>query len=200
VLQGERPMAKDNKSLGIFNLDGIPPAPRGTPQIEVIFDIDANGILNVIAKDKGTNKEHKIRIEAGSGLSKEEIEKMKNEAKANEESDKIKREKIEKLNAAHTLIFQTDKQLQEYGEKISEEKKKPIEDALAALKESHKQQNLESLTKDTETLNQAWMAASEEIYKASQPTEPQADANSDNTTNNDKNDAVSDAEYEEVKK
>ncbi|MGL4346685.1 MAG: molecular chaperone DnaK [Chitinophagaceae bacterium] len=200
VLQGERPMAKDNKSLGIFNLDGIPPAPRGTPQIEVIFDIDANGILNVIAKDKGTNKEHKIRIEAGSGLSKEEIEKMKNEAKANEESDKIEREKIEKLNAADTLIFQTDKQLQEYGEKISEEKKKPIEDALVALKESHKQQNLESLAKDTETLNHAWMAASEEIYKASQPTEPQADANSDNTTNNDKNDSVSDAEYEEVKK
>lgn len=200
VLQGERPMSKDNKSLGIFNLDGIPPAPRGVPQIEVIFDIDANGILNVTAKDKGTNKEHKIRIEAGSGLSKEEIEKMKNEAKANEANDKAEKEKVEKLNTADALIFQTEKQLKEYGDKISDEKKKPIEEALTKLKESHKQQNLEALTADTETLNQAWMAASEEIYKASQQANPQPDANATNNATDNNNGNVSDAEYEEVKK
>ena len=118
VLQGERPMAKDNKSLGMFNLDGIPPAPRGVPQIEVIFDIDANGILHVTAKDKGTGKEQKIRIEAGSGLSKEEVEKMKTEAKANEATDKAEKEKVEKINQADSLIFQTEKQLKEYGDKI----------------------------------------------------------------------------------
>jgi len=123
VLQGERPMANQNKSLGMFNLDGIPPAPRGVPQVEVTFDIDANGILHVSAKDKGTGKEQKIRIEAGSGLSKEEIEKMKNEAKANEASDKAEREKIEKINQADSLIFQTEKQLKEYGDKIPSEKK-----------------------------------------------------------------------------
>ncbi len=130
VLQGERPMAKDNKSLGMFNLDGIPPAPRGVPQIEVTFDIDANGILHVTAKDKGTGKEQKIRIEAGSGLSKEEIEKMKDEAKANEATDKAEKEKVEKLNQADSLVFQTEKQLKEYGDKIPADKKAPIETAV----------------------------------------------------------------------
>src|ERR1035438_1015086 len=138
VLQGERPMANQNKSLGTFNLDGIPPAPRGVPQVEVTFDIDANGILNVSAKDKGTGKSHNIRIEAGSGLSKEEIEKMKNEAKANEATDKIAKEKVEKINQADSLIFQTEKQMKEYGDKIPADKKAPIESALAKLKEAHK--------------------------------------------------------------
>ncbi len=142
VLQGERPMASQNKSLGTFNLDGIPPAPRGVPQVEVTFDIDANGILNVSAKDKGTGKSHNIRIEAGSGLSKEEIEKMKTEAKANEATDKAEREKVDKMNQADSLIFQTEKQLKEFGEKISADKKAPIESALTKLKEAHKSQNI----------------------------------------------------------
>ncbi|MBD0352629.1 MAG: molecular chaperone DnaK, partial [Flavisolibacter sp.] len=142
VLQGERSMAKDNKSLGIFNLDGIPPAPRGVPQIEVTFDIDANGILHVTAKDKGTGKEQKIRIEAGSGLTKEEIEKMKNEAKANEATDKKERERIEKINQADSLIFQTEKQLKEFGDKIPADKKGTIENALNRLREAHKAQDV----------------------------------------------------------
>src|SRR5258706_642112 len=140
VMQGERPMASQNKSLGTFNLDGIPPAPRCVPQIEVIFDIDASGILHVTAKDKGTGKEKKIRIEAGSGLSKEEVEKMKAEAKANEASDKEAREQVEKLNAADSLVFQTEKQLKEYGDKIPADKKAPIETALNKLKDAHKAQ------------------------------------------------------------
>src|SRR5450432_312741 len=155
VLQGERPVASQNKSLGMFNLDGIPPAPRGVPQIEVTFDIDANGILHVVAKDKGTGKEQKIRIEAGSGLSKEEIEKMKNEAKANEESDKIEKEKIEKINQADSLIFQTEKQLKEYGDKISADKKAPIEAALNKLKEAHKQQNVAAIDPAIAEINTA---------------------------------------------
>src|SRR5205823_12886786 len=145
VLQGERPMAKDNKSLGIFNLDGIPPAPRGLPQIEVTFDIDANGILHVTARDKGTGKEQKIRIEAGSGLSKEEIEKMKTEAKANEATDKAEKERVEKLNAADALVFQTEKQLKEYGDKIPADKKTVIENAAEQLKETHKKQDLAAI-------------------------------------------------------
>jgi molecular chaperone DnaK len=145
VLQGERPMAKDNKSLGVFNLDGIPPAPRGVPQVEVTFDIDANGILHVSAKDKGTGKEQKIRIEAGSGLSKEEIERMKNEAKANEATDKAEKEKVEKINTADSLIFQTEKQLKEFGDKVSADKKAPIEAALAKLKDAHKAQDLSAI-------------------------------------------------------
>src|SRR5665213_2369712 len=145
VLQGERPMASQNKSLGTFNLDGIPPAPRGLPQIEVTFDIDANGILNVSAKDKGTGKTHNIRIEAGSGLSKEEIEKMKNEAKANEASDKAEREKIDKLNQADSLIFQTEKQLKEYGEKISSDKRATSQSSLEKLKEAHKIQDVSAI-------------------------------------------------------
>lgn len=168
VLQGERSMAKDNKSLGVFNLDGIPPAPRGVPQIEVTFDIDANGILHVNAKDKGTGKEQKIRIEAGSGLSKDEIEKMKNEAKANEATDKAAREKVEKLNQADSLIFQTEKQLKEFGDKIPADKKAPIEDALTKLKEAHKNQDADAIDKALAEMNNAWTAASEEIYKAQQ--------------------------------
>jgi molecular chaperone DnaK len=149
-------MAKDNKSLGIFNLDGIPPAPRGVPQIEVIFDIDANGILHVTAKDKGTGKEQKIHIEAGSGLSKEEVEKMKAEAKANEATDKAEKEKVEKLNQADSLVFQTEKQLKEYGDKIPADKKATIEQAAEKLKEAHKAQDLAGIDTHLAALNAAW--------------------------------------------
>ncbi|MBM3414902.1 MAG: molecular chaperone DnaK [Bacteroidetes bacterium] len=173
VIQGERSMAKDNKSLGIFNLDGIPPAPRGIPQIEVTFDIDANGILHVTAKDKGTGKEQKIHIEAGSGLSKEEVEKMKAEAKANEATDKAEKEKVEKLNMADSLVFQTEKQLKEYGEKIPAEKKTAIEQAAEKLKEAHKAQDLAAIDTAMAALNAAWTAASEDMYKATQE-QPQA--------------------------
>ena len=166
VLQGERPMASQNKSLGMFNLDGIPPAPRGVPQIEVIFDIDANGILHVTAKDKGTGKEQKIRIEAGSGLSKEEIEKMKADAKANETADKAEREKVDKINQADSLVFQTEKQLKEYGDKIPTDKKGAIETALSKLKDAHKAQDLAAIDTAMAEMNTAWTAASEEIYKA----------------------------------
>ncbi len=166
VLQGERPMAKDNKSLGMFILDGIPPAPRGVPQIEVTFDIDANGILNVSAKDKGTGKSQNIRIEAGSGLSDDEIEKMKAEAKANEEADAKLKEEVEKLNMADSMIFQTEKQLKDYGDKIPEEKKGPINDAHTKLKAAHESKNLEEIDAALEQLNTAWQAASEELYKA----------------------------------
>ncbi|ANH83812.1 molecular chaperone DnaK [Niabella ginsenosidivorans] len=177
VLQGERSMAKDNKSLGIFNLDGIPPAPRGVPQIEVTFDIDANGIMHVTAKDKGTGKEQKIHIEAGSGLSKEEVEKMKAEAKANEAADKAEREKIDKLNAADSLIFQTEKQLKEYGDKVPADKKSVIEGAVTKLKEAHKQQDVAAIDKSMEELNAAWTAASEDIYKSGQAADGGAQAN-----------------------
>ena len=168
VVQGERSLAKDNKTLGVFNLDNIPPAPRGVPQIEVVFDIDANGILHVTAKDKGTGKEQKIRIEAGSGLTKEEIEKMKNDAKMNEASDKAEKEKIEKLNLADSLVFQTEKQLKEYGEKIPADKKTVIETAVAKLKEAHKAQDLPAIETATTELNNAWTAASQDIYNAQQ--------------------------------
>src|SRR5215471_19066199 len=168
VLQGERPMSKDNKSLGIFNLDGIPPAPRGIPQIEVTFDIDANGILHVTAKDKGTSKEQKIRIEAGSGLTKDEIERMKNEAKANEATDKAEKERVEKLNSADALVFQTEKQLKEYGDKIPADKKTVIENAVQQLREAHKKQDIAAVDAAMTSLNNAWTAASEEIYKAGQ--------------------------------
>jgi molecular chaperone DnaK len=204
VLQGERPMANQNKSLGMFNLDGIPPAPRGVPQIEVIFDIDANGILHVTAKDKGTNKEQKIRIEAGSGLSKEEVEKMKNEAKANESSDKIAREKVDKVNQADSLIFQTEKQLKEYGDKVPADKKAPIELGLNKLKEAHKSQDVAAIDKALAELNTAWTAASEEMYKATQstggPQQTGGDTNGGgqpNTGGGTEN--VTDAEFEEVK-
>lgn len=197
VLQGERPMASQNKSLGMFNLDGIPPAPRGVPQIEVTFDIDANGILHVSAKDKGTGKEQKIRIEAGSGLSKEEIEKMKAEAKANEETDKVYREKIEKVNAADSLIFQTEKQLKEFSDKIPNEKKITIDKALLKLKEAHKSQDIDSIETATNELNQAWTAASEDLYKSQQGGSTTQGNNSHQ--NNANAETVTDAEFEEVK-
>jgi molecular chaperone DnaK len=200
VLQGERSMAKDNKSLGIFNLDGIPPAPRGVPQIEVTFDIDANGILHVTAKDKGTGKEQKIHIEAGSGLSKEEVEKMKAEAKANETADKAERDRVEKLNQADSLVFQTEKQLKEYGDKIPAEKKTVIEQAAEKLKEAHKAQDLAAIDTHMAALNTAWTAASEDMYKATQggaqPGGPDAGAgNASNATTED----VTDVPFEEVK-
>ena len=202
VLQGERPMSTQNKSLGKFNLADIPPAPRGVPQIEVTFDIDANGILHVSAKDKGTGKEQKIKIEAGSGLSKEEIEKMKNEAKANEAGDKLEREKVDKVNQADSLIFQTEKQLKEYGEKIPAEKKAPIEAALEKLKAAHKSQDLAQIDTATTEMNAAWATASEDMYKdtqagaqpgADQPQNDQQPQNGADTEN------VTDAEFEEVK-
>jgi molecular chaperone DnaK len=204
VIQGERPMAAQNKSLGMFNLDGIPPAPRGVPQIEVTFDIDANGILNVSAKDKGTGKEQKIRIEAGSGLTKEEIEKMKAEAKANEATDKIEKERVEKLNEADSLIFQTEKQLKEFGDKIPADKKAPIETALETLKVAHQAQDITQVEAALAAMNTAWTAASEDIYKAQaagaggpEAGAPGADGGQANGGAN--NDTVEDAQFEEVK-
>ena len=206
VLQGDRPMANQNKSLGMFNLDGIPPAPRGVPQIEVTFDIDANGILNVSAKDKGTGKEQKIRIEAGSGLTKEEIEKMKAEAKANEANDKIEKERVEKLNQADSLIFQTEKQLKEFGDKISADKKAPIETALSNLKQAHASQDIAKVDTAMAEMNTAWTAASEEIYKAQAAgaAGPEAGAAGPDATGGQANagatnDTVEDAQFEEVK-
>jgi molecular chaperone DnaK len=205
VLQGERPMANQNKSLGMFNLDGIPPAPRGVPQVEVIFDIDANGILHVTAKDKGTGKEQKIRIEAGSGLSKDEVEKMRAEARANDPTDKAEREKVDKVNAADSLIFQTEKQLKEYGEKIPAEKKAPIEASLKKLKEAHKSQDIAAIDAATAEMNTAWTAASEEMYKSTQGSAAggaggsHAEANGGAQTNAGGSENVTDAEFEEVK-
>jgi len=203
VLQGERPMSKDNKSLGIFNLDGIPPAPRGVPQIEVIFDIDANGILHVTAKDKGTGKEQKIHIEAGSGLSKEEVEKMKAEAKANEATDKAEREKVEKLNQADSLVFQTEKQLKEYGDKVPGDKKATIEAAANKLKEAHKVQDIAGIDAAMTELNAAWTAASQDIYNAGGGA-PGADAQAGPEPGAEQGanagaDNVQDVPYEEVK-
>jgi molecular chaperone DnaK len=204
VLQGERPMAKDNKTIGRFHLDGIPPATMGVPQIEVTFDIDANGILNVSAKDKGTGKEQNIRIEASSGLSEEEINKMKDEAKANAETDKKERDKVDKLNSADGLIFQTEKQLKEFGDKLSDENKNAIQKDLDKLKELHKDQNIEEIDGAIEALNKSWEGASQEIYKATQ--EQQADqasqsesGSADSKTNEEKGDDISDVDFEEVK-
>ncbi len=168
VLQGERPMANQNKSIGRFHLDGIPPAPRGVPQIEVTFDIDSNGILNVSAKDKATGKSQSIRIEASSGLSDDEIKKMKAEAEANAEEDKKAKEKIDKLNAADALIFQTEKQLKEYGDKLPADKKSEIESGLEALRTAHKSQDIAAIDTAMETLNASWQKASEDMYKATQ--------------------------------
>ena len=173
VCQGERPMARDNKSIGRFHLDGIPAAPRGVPQIEVTFDIDANGILNVSAKDKGTGKEQKIRIEASSGLTEQEIQRMRDEAKANEAKDKEEKERIEKINAADSHIFTTEKQLKEYGDKIPADKKVAIEGALGKLKEAHKAADLAAIDAAMTELNNAWQAASQDIY-ASQQAQQQA--------------------------
>ena len=202
VLQGERAMAAQNKSLGKFNLADIPPAPRGVPKIEVVFDIDANGILHVTAKDQGTGKEQKIRIEAGSGLSKEEVEKMKADARANEAEDKVAREKVEKINQADSLIFQSEKQLKEYGDKIPADKKGTIETALNKLKEAHKTQDVAVIDTAVADLNNAWTAASEEMYKATQEgaQQPGADASANaGPQQGGKNDNVEDAQFEEVK-
>jgi len=201
VLQGERPMAKDNKSLGKFHLDGIPPAPRGVPQVEVIFDIDANGILNVSAKDKGTGKEQKIRIEASSGLTDEEINKMKQEAEANAEADKQVKEKTEKINQADSLIFQTEKQLKEFAEKLSEGNKTAIEGALTKLKEVHAKQDIAGIDAAIEALNTAWTNASQEMYATQQEaggTEEAPGADAGETSGNAGRDDVSDVEFEEV--
>jgi len=179
VLQGERSMARDNKTIGRFNLDGITPAPRGVPQIEVSFDIDANGILNVSARDKATGKEQKIRIEASSGLSDDEIKRMRDEAKANEAADKAEKERIDKINGADAMIFQSEKNLKEYGDKIPADKKGAIENALGQLKEAHKSQNLADIERATEALNNAWHAASEDMARAAQQQGPQGGAGFD---------------------
>jgi molecular chaperone DnaK len=206
VVQGERSLAKDNKTLGVFNLDNIPPAPRGVPQIEVVFDIDANGILHVTAKDKGTGKEQKIRIEAGSGLTKEEIEKMKNDAKMNEATDKAEKEKIEKLNTADSLVFQTEKQLKEYGEKIPADKKAAIETAVNKLKEAHKAHDIAAIDASMTELNNAWTAASQDIYNTQQQQpggaqQPGADAGGQHQQpgGNGNAENVQDVPFEEVK-
>jgi len=195
VLQGERPMAKDNRSLGRFHLDGLPPAARGIPQIEVTFDIDANGILQVSAKEKGTGKEQKIRIEASSGLTDEEIEKMRNEAKANEATDKIEKDRVEKVNQADALIFQSEKQLKEYGEKLSEGNKSAIEGALSELKIAHASQDLTSIDSGIEKLNTAWTAASQEMYANTQEGGEQPSQNTETQSD----DSAEDVAFEEVK-
>mgnify|MGYP001284454968 FL=1 len=198
VLQGERPMANDNKSIGRFQLSDIPPAPRGVPQIEVTFDIDANGILNVSAKDKATGKEQNIKIEASSGLSEEEIEKMKKEAEANSDADKKAKETVDKVNGADAMIFQTEKQLKEFGDKLSDEKKKPIEDALATLKSAHESKDLSSIDNAMEKINEAWKAASEEMYKATQQSQDNTNSQNQESSTDDSDD-VTDVEFEEVK-
>jgi len=209
VLQGERPIASGNKTIGRFHLDGIPPSPRGIPQIEVTFDIDANGILHVNAKDKATGKSQSIRIEASSGLSDDEIKRMKHEAEANAESDKKAKERADKMNQADSLIFQTEKQLKEYGDKIPADKKKPIEDALAKLKEAHKNQDLAAIDSAMNELNTVFSAASQEMYNAAQAQggqqggqqagqQQQADAQKGNQGKKDDGE-VTDVDFEEVK-
>ena len=204
ILQGERPMASGNKTIGRFHLDSIPPAPRGIPQIEVTFDIDANGILNVSAKDKGTGKEQNIRIEASSGLSDAEIERMREEAKANEEADNKAKERIDTLNKADGMIFQTEKQLKEIGDKLPADKKQPIEDALNKLKEAHKAQDVDACNAAIEELNTVFQAASQEMYNA-QAQDPQAggqagpDAGAQAGGQAKSDDEVTDVDFEEVK-
>ncbi|MGB0177432.1 MAG: molecular chaperone DnaK [Owenweeksia sp.] len=201
VLQGERPMAQDNKTIGRFHLSDIPPAPRGVPQIEVTFDIDANGILNVSAKDKATGKEQSIRIEASSGLSQEEIEKMKREAEANADTDKQAKEKVDKINAADGMVFQTEKQLKEFGDKLSDDKKAPIESALTELKAAHQSQDVAAIDAAMEKINEAWKNASEELYKAQQEggAEGQpADGAAQGADGGGAAEDVTDVEYEEV--
>jgi molecular chaperone DnaK len=202
VLQGERPMAKDNKTIGRFHLDGIPPAPRGVPQVEVTFDIDANGLLHVSAKDKATGKEQSIRIEASSGLSKEDIDKMKQEAEVNAESDRLAKDRVEKLNAADSMIFQTEKQLKEFGEKLSDDKKASIETALENLRKAHASQEISAIDAAMEQINEAWKNASEELYKAQAEAgaggEPGAGGDAAGGSGNGAAD-VTDVEFEEVK-
>ena len=201
VLQGERPMAADNKTIGRFHLDGIPPAPRGTPQIEVTFDIDANGIIKVSATDKATNKTQDIRIEASSGLTEEEIEKMKAEAEANAEADKQAKETADKLNEADAMIFQTEKQLSEFGDKLSDDKKKPIESALEELKKAYESKDVALVSPALEKINEAWKVASEEMYKAQAAGQegPSTDGEAAGTDNAKEGDNVEDVDFEEVK-
>lgn len=199
VLQGERPLAKDNRSIGRFQLSDIPPAPRGVPQIEVTFDIDANGILNVSAKDKGTGKEQKIKIEASSGLSQDDIERMKREAEANAASDKAEKEKIEKLNQADSLIFQTEKQLKEFGDKLSDGNKANISAALESLKNAHTSKDIAGIDGAMANLNKAWESASQEMYNASQGAGATGGAQSGPQQGpSNAGDGVSDVDYEEV--
>ena len=200
VLQGERPMAPDNKTIGRFHLDGIPPSPRGVPQIEVTFDIDANGIINVSATDKATNKTQDIRIEASSGLTEEEIEKMKKDAEANADADAKAKETADKLNSADAMIFQTEKQLKEFGDKLSEDKKKPIEDALDELKKAYETKDIAVIDPALEKINEAWKSASEEMYKAQQAQQGDS-SNSEKSEGSDEqsNDDVEDVDFEEVK-
>jgi len=201
VLQGERPMAKDNKTIGRFHLDGIPPASRGVPQIEVTFDIDANGIIKVSALDKATNKSQDIRIEASSGLTEEEIGKMKKDAEANAEADKKAKDEVDKFNSADQMIFQTEKQLKEFGDKLSDDKKKPIESALEELKSAHESKDLEKIESSLNEINEAWKNASEEMYKA-QAENPEAQADEKSSSGGDKKsegDDVQDVDFEEVK-
>lgn len=205
VLQGERPIANDNKTIGRFHLDGIPPAQRGTPQIEVTFDIDANGIIKVSATDKATSKTQDIRIEASSGLTDEEIKKMKADAEANAETDKAAKEKVDKLNEADAMIFQTEKQLKEFGDKISDDKKKPVEDALEELKKAYETKEVETIQPALDKINEAWKTASEEMYKAQadgQQGAPTGDASQDAdkaSSNGEENSDVEDVDFEEVK-
>ena len=198
IAQGERPMYPDNKEIGRFQLADIPPAPRGVPQIEVTFDIDANGILNVTAKDKATGKEQNIRIEASSGLTEQEIEKMKKDAEANAEADAKAKETVDKLNSADAMIFQTEKQLKEFGDKLSDDKKKPIEEALEELKKSFESKDLEKIDPALEKINEAWKAASEEMYKAQQNQQGQGQQPADKQPA-DSSDNVEDVDFEEVK-
>ncbi|MFT3885072.1 MAG: molecular chaperone DnaK [Flavobacteriales bacterium] len=197
VLQGERPMASGNRTIGRFYLDGIPPAPRGTPQIEVTFDIDANGILHVSAKDKATGKEQSIRIEASSGLGKDDIEKMKKEAQANADSDRQAREKADKLNQADSLVFQTEKNLKEFGDKLPADKKAPIEAALEKLKTAHQTQDMAGIDSAMAELNSVFQAASQEMYNAAQQNGGASDSNASNSTGGDHE--VTDVDFEEVK-
>ena len=205
VLQGERPMAQQNRSLGQFFLGDLPPAPRGVPQIEVAFDVDANGILNVTAKDKATGKEQKIRIEASSGLTDAEIERMRQEAKANEASDKAMKEEIEKINGADSMIFSTEKQLKEYGEKLSAGNKEAVENALAKLKTAFAAKDLVGIDAATQVLNEAWAAASTEMYSGAGGAEPNADFAGGNQGGNPQGNASNnssepeDVNFEEVK-
>jgi molecular chaperone DnaK len=192
-------MARDNKSLGRFHLDGIPAAPRGVPQIEVTFDIDANGILSVSAKDKGTGKEQKIRIEASSGLTDQEIQRMRDEAKANEEKDKAEKERVDKINAADSNIFSTEKQLKEYGDKISADKRSAIEAALAKLKEAHKNQDIAAIDSSIAELNNAWQAASQDLYAAQQQAQQAQGGQQQGGAQQGGQQQPEDVEFEEVK-
>ncbi len=203
VLQGERPMAGDNKTIGRFHLDGIPPAPRGVPQIEVTFDIDANGIIKVSATDKATGKSQDIRIEASSGLTDEEIEKMKAEAEANAEADKAAKEKADKINEADAMIFQTEKQLKEFGDKLSDDKKAPIEAALEDLKKAYETKEVETIQPALDKINEAWKVASEDLYKAQAEAQqngaPGPDAGAGAQGGSDESSDVEDVDSEEVK-